>query len=168
VTTGGIAGIRARAPERVEGYDDKEIHDRQLRIAAWFVKYEGVDAGTRSNRKRLNRETIDDIRPVFQMLGLGVITDDSGLWDLIEAGKFVPLHKQEEAAEAALIVATEPEPEPEPLEDVIPEPYECSKHLCCTDCGHCVCRDPNTRVRKSPGGGAPLCAPCRKARRKKK
>lgn len=167
MTTGGIAGVRARAPEKIDGYDDKEIHDRQLRIAAWFVKHDGVDAGTRLNRKRLTREEIDDIRPVFQMLGLGVITDDSGLYDLIESGDFVPLHKQEAAAEALLIVQEEPEPEPEPLEDIVPEPYQCTKHMTCVDCGHCVCRDPNTRVRRSPGGGDPLCVNCRKARRKK-
>src|SRR5215470_7998089 len=95
----GLAGMRVHAPERIEDYDDEEIYDIQQRLASWFITQEGVDAGTRKKRKRLGRETIDNIQPVFQMLGLGCLTDKSGTYDLIESGEFVPLCKAEEAAQ---------------------------------------------------------------------
>jgi hypothetical protein len=159
-------GQRLHSPDVIEGYEDEEIHDRQLRIAGWFVQYEGVDAGTRKKRKRLSRETIDDLKPIFGMLGLGGITDDSGLWDLIESGKYTP----NRIGLPELPPVPTPEPvvaEPDSLDEV-PEPFKCTKgHSICERCGHCVCRNPNVRVRRVRND-TPLCTPCRGSRRRHK
>jgi hypothetical protein len=161
--------LRLHAPDALEGYTDKEIHDKQLRVAAWFVTHGGVDAGTRKKRKRLPREVIDDLQPIFCMLGLGVITDDSGLWDLIESGKFVPNKPPRPYVEVAepKTEPTKPEPIVLDLDPIVPEPGGCVKgHSICVDCGYCVCHGMTrvTRLKEGP----PLCTACRAVRKKAK
>jgi len=133
-----------RNRSRIEGYDDAEqVKDIQLRVASWFVRCEGVDAGTRKKPKKVPKEVLDPIRVVFEMCGLRF---DAG--ELAKVAEEKP-HELDAETRALLggLVKSEP----------------CGKnHKQCADCKQCMCR--KVRVSGDQRTGKDLCKSCRRIR----
>jgi hypothetical protein len=139
----GNPGLIGRANPRIEIDDPEQVKDIQIRLACWFVNHEGVDAGTRENRKEVPKDVLDPIRVVFEMCGLRF---DAG--ELAKVAEEAP-HELDAETRALLGGLVKERPCPK-------------KHKQCADCKQCACA--KVRVTRDQRTGKDLCKSCRTTR----
>jgi hypothetical protein len=139
----GNPGLVGRANPRIEIDDPAQVLDIQMRLAAWFVREEGVDAGTRKSRKHPPKEVMDPIRVVFDMCGLRF---DAG--EMAKVAEETP-HELDADTRELLGGLVKAKPCPK-------------KHKQCADCKQCACT--GHTARKDQRSGKYLGKECRKRR----